>query len=110
MFLSTLSGAAAQILIKRGADHIAGGGLIGILTNLPLFFGYSLLALNTVLIVLALRHGHLSVLYPIIALSYVWVTLLSPRFFPADHLNALKIGGVALIMAGVSLIGVGSRQ
>ena len=108
--LSTLTGAAAQILIKLGAERISGGGLIGILTNLPLFAGYSILAVNTVLIVLALREGHLSVLYPIIALSYVWVTLLSPRFFPADHLNAFKIGGVTLIMAGVSMIGLGSRH
>ena len=111
VFLCTLIGAAAQILMKQGADKLAGtGGLMGILTNLPLVAGYLFYGVNTVLLVLALRRGHLSVLYPIIALTYVWVTILSPRFFPADHLNGWKAAGVALIVLGVSLIGIGSRE
>ena len=57
----------------------------------------------------ALRQGHLSVLYPIIALTYVWVTILSPMFF-ADRLNPFKVAGVTLIVFGVSLIGMGSRE
>ena len=110
VFLCTLTGAAAQILMKQGADHTTGAGLMGILTNLPLFLGYCIYGMNTVLIVLALREGHLSVLYPIIALSYVWVAILSPHFFPADHLNGYKIAGVAFIVSGVSMIGLGSRR
>jgi len=61
------------------------------------------------LLVLALRNGQLSVLYPIIALTYVWVAILSPMFFD-DVLNAPKIAGVAFIVAGVSFIGFGSRS
>jgi uncharacterized membrane protein len=55
-----------------------------------------------------LRHGQLSVLYPIIALTYVWVTILSPMFF-VDHLNTFKVSGVTLIVLGVTFIGLGSR-
>ncbi len=110
VFLCTVSGAAAQILMKEGAEHITGAGLLGIITNLPLMAGYALYGLNTLLMVLALRRGHLSVLYPIIALTYVWVTILSPRFFPTDHLNVWKVAGVTLIVFGVSLIGTGSRE
>jgi len=50
------------------------------------------------------------VLYPIIALTYVWVTILSPIYFRDDHLNSFKVAGVSLIVLGVSLIGVGSRE
>ena len=109
VFLCTVSGAAAQLLMKYGANHLHGAGLVGILTNLPLLAGYVLYGVNTVLLVLALRRGHLSVLYPIIALTYVWVTVLSPRVFPDDHLNAFKVTGVLLIVFGVSMIGKGSR-
>jgi multidrug transporter EmrE-like cation transporter len=109
VFLCTLSGAAAQILMKYGANHLTGVGLVGIITNVPLMAGYVLYGVNTVLLVLALRQGHLSVLYPVIALTYVWVTILSPMFF-VDHLNVFKVTGVGLIVLGVSLIGVGSRQ
>lgn len=107
--LCTLTGAAAQILIKYGTNHVTEPGLLGYLRNLPLFAGLFLYGVNTVLMVLALRQGHLSVLYPIIALTYVWVTILSPMFF-VDHLNGFKGVGVALIVGGVSLIGAGSRQ
>ena len=44
---------------------------------MPLIAGYTLYGINTLMLVLALREGELSMLYPIIALTYVWVTLLS---------------------------------
>ena len=110
VFMCTLIGATGQILMKHGANHLTGVGLIGIVTNLPLLAGYVCYGVNTLLLVMALRRGHLSVLYPIISLTFVWVTILSPIFFAEDHVNAFKVGGVTLIVTGVSLIGVGSRQ
>ena len=109
VFLCTVIGAAAQILMKQGANHLTGAGLLGIITNVPLLAGYLCYGVNTVLLVMALRHGQLSVLYPIIALTYVWVTILSPMFF-VDHLNTFKVSGVTLIVLGVSFIGLGSRS
>lgn len=111
VFVCTVIGAAAQILMKTGTARLPPQvTLADLALNLPLFAGFVCYGVNTVLLVLALRHGHLSVLYPIIALTYVWVTILSPRFFPTDHLNAWKVLGVSLIVLGVSLIGRGSRQ
>ena len=81
---STVIGAAAQILLRFGADNLNSSGLRGILTNWPLLGGYACLGFMTILVVLALRGGQLSVLYPIIALTYVWVTILSPMFFKDD--------------------------
>ena len=48
-----------------------------IIENSRLFIGYSLYGLNTVLMAYALKGRELSRLYPIIALTYVWVTGLS---------------------------------
>jgi multidrug transporter EmrE-like cation transporter len=107
--LCTVIGAAAQILMRHGAEHIEGSTLGGLLTNWELLAGYACLAANTALLVLALRRGELSVLYPIIALTYVWVTVLSPMFF-GDVINFYKVTGVALIVLGVSFIGLGSRS
>ena len=111
--LCTVVGAAAQILMREGANYlpaeVSAGLAFSVLTNWPLLAGYVCLGLNTGLLVLALRDGQLSVLYPIIALTYVWVAILSPMFF-ADSLNALKVIGIVSIVAGVSLIGFGSRQ
>lgn len=107
--LSTVSGAAAQILLRFGADAIEGANLIGIITNVPLIGGYACLAVNVVLVVLALRGGQLSILYPIVALTFVWVAILSQVYFQ-DVISIPKIAGLTLIVAGVSFIGAGSRS
>ena len=41
------------------------------------FVGYCLYGLGAVLFTIALRDGELSVLYPVISLTYVWVAILS---------------------------------
>jgi uncharacterized membrane protein len=56
--------------------------------------------------VYALQGGELSVLYPLVSLGYVWVCLLSIRFL-GERMNSVKWTGVAFIVAGVALIGVG---
>ena len=109
IILSTVSGAAAQILLRFGADAIEGADLIGIITNVPLIGGYACLAMNVVLVVLALRGGQLSILYPIVALTFVWVAILSQVYFQ-DVISVSKIAGLTLIVAGVSFIGAGSRS
>jgi len=104
VFCCTILGAAAQILMKTGANHLAQPGLIGIATNLPLMAGYTLYGISTVLLVLALRHGELSLLYPVIALTYVWVTALSLLVFH-DTANPFKLAGITIIVAGVAILG-----
>lgn len=109
VLVCTIIGAAAQILMRHGAAQLEGSTAADLLTNWELLAGYGCLAANTALLVLALRHGELSILYPIIALTYVWVTVLSPMFF-GDVINVYKVVGVALIVLGVSFIGLGSRS
>jgi len=109
----TLLIAVAQILIKMGANRLSHAGLmgtfIGIFTIPPLFAGYCLYGVFTVLFVYALRHGEVSVLYPIIALGYVWVTILSALVFH-EAMNALKVIAIAIIVAGVSVLGWGGKS
>ena len=106
------------MLIKRGTTMMpplldpAGGGVLvqapmiawKILTNLPLFGGLACYGLSTILLVLALRYGELSVLYPIIALTYVWVTILSVGFL-GETVNAFKLMGLVFIVLGVAVLG-----
>jgi len=82
---------------------------LGIVTKPLLFSGYALLGASTVLFVLALRKGDLSLLYPVLTLGYVWVTVLSVVMFH-DSMNSFKIAGVAVIIAGVGVLGKASSQ
>jgi drug/metabolite transporter (DMT)-like permease len=59
--------------------------------------------------VLALRDGELSLLYPVIALTYVWVTLLSVVVFH-DRVNPIKLAGVGTIVVGVAVLGRGQKS
>jgi drug/metabolite transporter (DMT)-like permease len=105
----TLITSVAQIFFKMAAQRLELTPL-GILMNWPLILGFFLYMIAAALMLLALRNGELSVLYPLIALSYVWVSLLSPHFFPTDSMNMTKWSGVLFIGIGVSLIGVGSQK
>ncbi len=98
----------AQILYKIGSARLS-LDLYALLTNVPIIAGLFLYFIGALLLVWALKKGELSILYPFLALSYVWVPLFSTLFLPVpERMNALKCSGVAVIIAGVSLIGLGS--
>jgi len=114
VFCCTIFGAAAQVLIKSGANTFTPNPTVAemisrIFTHLPLFMGYALYGISTILLVLALRHGELSLLYPVIALTFVWVTILSILVFH-DSMNPLKLVGITIIVGGVAILGKGSHS
>jgi len=119
----TLLASVAQVLIKTGAnalnqipagvtENLALGSMhfqisammLAGLTNAPLLGGLVLYGIGAAMMVLALQHGELSVLYPVISLSYVWVAILSVVIFH-EHLNVYRIAGIAVIIAGVAILG-----
>ena len=103
---ATLTGAFGPILLKK-ASAKSMSKISSLITNYHLFGGVALYAVGTLLFVPALKGGELSVLYPFVALSYVWVSLLSVKFL-GEKMNTLKWLGIALIILGVTFIGLGS--
>jgi multidrug transporter EmrE-like cation transporter len=109
----TFVNAASQVFIKKGTVSLGAHPslvetAVGIFTRPMLFSGYALLGASTVMFVLALRRGELSLLFPILTLGYVWVTILSVLIFH-DSMNLFKIAGVAVIISGVAILGRDSR-
>ncbi len=104
VFGCTVLGAAAQILFKTGLKHIHQVSVLAVAANLPLMAGLTLYGLSFLLLVLALREGELSLLYPVISLTYVWVTLASMVWL-GERVGGLKAAGIAVIIAGVALLG-----
>ena len=100
VFSCTFLGAVAQILMLFVTF------CIGIITNFKLFMGYCLLGAQTVLMAMALKGQELSKLYPIIALTYVWVILLSLVLLPGEHMNFFRTIGIVFIVGGVSVLGM----
>ena len=95
--------------MKFGANSLQSRNPLDILMSPPLFAGYCLYGLSTILLVLALRDGELSILYPVISLTFAWVTILSVIIFH-DTMNTFKIAGIVVIIIGVGVLGTDSRQ
>ena len=108
VFFCTLLGAAAQILFKMASANFS-LNVVALATNVPLIAGLLLYGGFTLLMVLALRQGELSMLYPIISLTYVWVTLLSYTLL-GEKPNLFKNIGITVIVIGVAILGRGGRK
>lgn len=113
VFVQTLLGALAQILLKSGAQQQTGDGFADILraifSNPHMFAGYTLYGLSALLMIGALKYGELSILYPIIAMTYVWVTVLSVIIY-SESVNLVKFIGLSSIVVGVAVLGSSSPR
>ena len=104
MVAVTLLTSTAQILYKFGSARLP-----AIFTNYCLISGLFLYGIGAILMITAFKAGEVTVLYPIVATSYIWVALLSSYFF-SESINYLKIIGIALIFLGVTSVSMGSKK
>lgn len=104
MILCTVFTSAAQITYKFGLNNP------DTFTKFALIFaGLAMYGIGAALLVLALKGGELSILYPILATSYVIVSLGANYFFN-EMLNAWKWAGIIAILIGVYYIARGSSK
>ena len=100
----TLLTSVAQVLWKFGAMKLP-----DIITNWQIWIGFIAYALAAGLLITSFKGGEVSVLFPLIATSYIWVTLLSMYFFD-EIISLIKIVGIAFVIAGIISVGTGSKQ
>ena len=100
--LAAFIGSIGQLEFKQGADTLQFDIKL-LLTNYHLIAGVAVYALSTVLYVYSLSKGNLSVLYPIIATSYIW-TLIFSKIFLKETVGLTSWAGVFFILLGVTLI------
>jgi len=103
---ATIAGAFGPILLKKGAKDF-NLNPIKQLRNYNMLGGIAIYAFATLFFIPALKGGELSVLYPIVSLAYIWTTLLAIKFL-GEKMNLMKWMGIAIIILGVSLIGLGA--
>src|SRR3989344_4346863 len=86
VLLSTLLTSIGQLFFKFGANKLS---LENLFSNYLLFIGIILYIVALVIFILALKNNELSLLYPLYATSYIWVSLLS-MFFLNETMNIFK--------------------
>jgi uncharacterized membrane protein len=103
---ATVIGSFGPILLKKASAKKL-SKLSSLMSNYHLFVGVSFYAVGTLLFIPALKGGDLSVLYPLVSLTYIWVSILSVKFL-GEKMNKFKWAGIGLIIVGVAFIGLGS--
>jgi drug/metabolite transporter (DMT)-like permease len=109
VLLGDFIGSFASILLKIGSGSIT-RNIRGIIANyrrtMYLFIGLGMYGVSAIIFTFALKGGELSVLYPFVAVVYIFTTILS-RLILKEKITKWKALGIAFITLGVIFIGFG---
>lgn len=99
-------GSFGAVCLKNGAGRLH-RDLTSLIFNYPLFAGIGLYLLSTLFFLKGIQNGELTILYPMVSLSYVW-TLLWSRLFFGEPFTRTKLLGLAMILSGVAMLFAGA--
>ncbi len=101
VILSTIFSSFADLFLKEGSGNIF--RLKSLIKDHKFMFGVLLSVLSFFPFVIALKFVDLSLAYPLKALSFVWVILLS-RIYLKEEIDRAKILASFLIITGIILL------
>lgn len=104
--IGSFIGSFGAVFLKTGASRLQ-FNLRALLTNWPLAAGVILFLSSSIFFMMGLKHGELSVLYPLVSIGYIW-TLLWSRIFFKEPFTPTKFVGIVMILAGVIMVGLGT--
>ncbi len=107
VLLASFIGSFGAVFLKSGAGRLHRDWRT-LVFNYHLAAGVVLFVLSSYFFVLGVRHGELTVLYPMVALGYIW-TLFWSRLFFGEPLTRMKFLGIGLILVGIAFLGLGGR-
>jgi multidrug transporter EmrE-like cation transporter len=98
--------AEAGVALVEVENDVPGGYIVKSLLTTPLILvGFFCYAVSSMFYLMSLNKLDLSYAYPLIALSYVIVVVLSWKYLGED-LPPLRIVGLAVVLIGVFLLGI----
>lgn len=107
VLLASFIGSFGAVFLKSGAGRLHRQWNT-LLFNWRLAAGVTAFLVSSVFFVAGVKHGELTVLYPMASLGYFW-TLLWSRLFFGEPLTRNKFIGLGMILAGIVCLGLGSR-
>ena len=104
MLVGILTGSLAVVILKKGTSQYS----LSVLFFRRVFWeGVILFGLSLLFYVVVLRREELSVVYPLGSMTYLVTTLLSVKYL-GEKMNVWKWMALFGVMAGVTLIAIGS--
>lgn len=116
LLVALLLGAAGQLSMKIGLEKFTSQhgditALVQILRamlQVGVMFGLGCFVLSSMLYLLLLSRLDMSMLYPMVAMNYVFVTILG-RVVLNEHVSALRVTGLAVILVGVVVMSMSGQ-
>jgi multidrug transporter EmrE-like cation transporter len=109
VLLASFIGSFGAVFLKGGSSRLSSSSIFSLLLNWRLAVGILLFVLSSVFFILAIKRGELSVLYPMVSLSYVW-TMLWSRLFFGEPFTKGKFIGLGMILVGICFLGFGTSR
>jgi len=106
VLIGSFLGALGSLYLKKGANKFS-FDLFKLITNYEIIFGIIIYAISAIMFIIALKDNPLSIIYPLVSTSYIWVSILSIKFL-GERMNTMKWIGIFYIILGVISIGIGS--
>jgi drug/metabolite transporter (DMT)-like permease len=100
-------GSVGAALLKSGALLVS-RHLSSMILNWRLALGVTVYMISSVFFVKGISNGELSVLFPMVSLSYICAMIWSRLFFH-EELTKVKLAGVMLILIGIVFLGLSGK-
>ena len=105
VIFGTVIGSFGAVFLKSGASKIQ-GGIMSLVLNWRLGAGIAAYLISSYFFVMGVKHGELTVLYPMVSLGNIW-TLFWSRLFFKEPLTKNKFFGLSMILTGAFFLSVG---
>jgi drug/metabolite transporter (DMT)-like permease len=105
VLVGSFIGSIGMVFLKKASKDLHKGFLHIISLNAAL--GVALFMISSVFYLAGIRNGQISVLFPMVSLSYVWA-LFWARLVFKEPLTKQKFAGLGLVLIGVFFLGLGS--
>jgi drug/metabolite transporter (DMT)-like permease len=104
--IAALVSSFAQMMFKRSVKKVDNlWHLIGLLKNKGVLIGLAGYFAGFLLYIAALSGGQLSIVYPIFASSFIFVTLISATLLK-EKITLIRAVGVLLVFIGISIVAI----
>jgi drug/metabolite transporter (DMT)-like permease len=107
VLIGAFIGSLGAVFLKSGAGRLH-RQIHSLIFNWRLAAGALAFLVSSFFFVAGVKNGELTILYPMASFGYIW-TLLWSRVFFGERFTRNKFVGIAMILVGITCLGLGSR-